>query len=322
MNQVNYPPLIELTCKEFSRNDIEIIQDKRDEIGAGFTGSVYKGRWRGMDVAIKKYSMPSLPDHLRFEFDPYCKTSHENIVTFYGVCTTPGKFSIITELLPMNLCAFIKNFPTNDRVTSRIKMNIATGIGKGLAYLHSMKIVHGHIKETNIFLDKNYCAKLGGMGLSKLKLEASSNGAGHGEGLSQTVRWRAPETLGRAYTKLKDVFESGRATDIYSFGVALWQMEARTKPYPTLSEPQVVRAVSSGEKLPIDKYWAYAPIITKCLNPEPMARPIAEEILKDLRIMDMTKIYLIFLKNTPEVCQNGAMRDIFPMIANYLEFLL
>lgn len=317
INLSNYPPLIELTCKEIKRKDFKICEDKGDEIGSGAMASVFKGRWNHMDVAIKKYSLRSLPNHLRSEFNPHCIANHENIVRFYGVCTDPGKFAVITELLPLNLCAFFANFPKNDRVTSCIKMRIASGVAKALIYLHSMNIRHGHIKETNVFLDKNFCAKLGNHGLSRLKLEASS--AANGGGQSATVRWRAYETFTREYSKFKEVPDYFKAVDVYSLGVILWQLEARTKPFPNKTEVEVVRSLCNQEKLEIDKTWAYAPIIEKCLNTIPEARPTAQEVLNDLRKLDLTKVYLIFLKNTPSVYSNSAMKDVFPLIANYIE---
>lgn len=315
------PPLITLTGKELTKADFTKGNDAADTLGAGKLGKVCVGRWQDMDVAIKTFSgVRSLPEHLKFEFDPYLKAHHENLLGFYGVCITPGKFCMLTEAMPMNLFAFITNYPKNDRFTNTIKMRIATGVTKALKYLHSQNIAHKYIKQTTVFLDNvNYVAKLGFYGLSQIKLKSQSSGVRSQE---CTVRWRAPETFTREYSKMKDIFETFKAADIYSLGMILWQLESKKTPFEGNSEWEVVQLLSVGTQPEINLRWSFAPLIRDCFAFVPSERPSAEQVLNRLRKIDLTQIYLMYLKNNVSLFKDGAMKDIFPLVARHFEVIL
>jgi sterile alpha motif and leucine zipper-containing kinase AZK len=69
--------------------------DEKDKIGSGGYGIVYKGRWNGKDVAVKKLlEEKELSKEAQLEFKTECgtmdKIKHPNIVTFYGYCVKPS----------------------------------------------------------------------------------------------------------------------------------------------------------------------------------------------------------------------------------------
>lgn len=92
-------------------------------------------------------------------------------------------------------------------------------ISLGMTYLHHRNIIHGDIKSKNIVVDEGHVAKICDFGLSE-KTKKKLNMAG-------TLNWLAPEVL-----KEEGYFES---SDVYSFGLVIWEMLTNQIPYSELN---------------------------------------------------------------------------------------
>ena len=83
----------------FEVNYNEIILDP-EPIGRGGYGTVYKGKWRGSTIAIKKMKIEGANNRYD-DFIQECQTMmsvrHPNIVLFMGACTVSPNLSIILE---------------------------------------------------------------------------------------------------------------------------------------------------------------------------------------------------------------------------------
>ena len=82
------------------------------------------------------------------------------------------------------------------------------------------------------------------------------------------IRWMAPESL--------DNREFSPATDVWSFGVLLWEMYyPNQRPYADLNNVQVLSKVLSGHRLPIPPNYppTVARIMKACWQREPEKRP-------------------------------------------------
>ncbi|KAL1559906.1 hypothetical protein AAHA92_10194 [Salvia divinorum] len=98
IEHINLTPL-EPSLEDFDINSLQIIQDadleELRELGSGTFGTVYHGKWRGSDVAIKRIKKScftgrqSEQERLTNEFwreaDILSKLHHPNVVAFYGV---------------------------------------------------------------------------------------------------------------------------------------------------------------------------------------------------------------------------------------------
>ncbi|XP_076921752.1 putative serine/threonine-protein kinase SIS8 [Bidens hawaiensis] len=143
-------------------------------------------------------------------------------------------------------------------------------------YLHNCQppIVHRNLKSSNLLADKNWALKVGDFGLSRIKHEtylATNTGTG-------TPHWMAPEIL-----RDEQVDEK---SDVYSYGVILWEIATEKIPWENLNPMQVVRAVGfENERLEIpsdvDPQWAS--LIQSCWSSEPRSRPTFQEILVKLK---------------------------------------
>ena len=143
-------------CEDFEKSGI-CIQDFSGigdfkEIGAGAFACVYKAKWEGKVVAVKKLAtgvgqpmtLKTIRD-FRTEAKLQRTLQHENIVSLLAVCTKP--LSLIMEFVPRgNLFAFLGDSDVSLNWLQRLR--IALGTAKGMAYLHAQTpiIIHRDLK--------------------------------------------------------------------------------------------------------------------------------------------------------------------------------
>lgn len=240
---------------------------KGDLVGRGAFADVYAGTFNGGKgpIAIKIFQLKSLSAHLVSEFDNYERLANltkrgrpggEYLVGYLGVCMDPGHFALFMELLPSNLKDFyegnssaFKGLPHYKEVTIADYISLIAQAARGIDYLHENGVGHKYIKSNNIFVwwdeqKREWRAKISDYGLSRLKLEASSNGASRSEA---TVRWRSPYSFTRDYARIRDSLDAMKALDYYSLGVVAVEVTMKHVPFHKLSEAQVVELNNDGE---------------------------------------------------------------------------
>ena len=174
---------------------------------------------------------------------------------------------------------------------------MAIDIGNGLSYLHSDNILHRDLKSLNILLDINYCAKICDFGLAKIKLETSSSSTKSNKA-SGTTRWMAPELLSME----DDAPSPTKASDIYSYGMVLWEISSREIPYKSAKNETVASMwIMNGKKetVPNDCPKAYGDIVKETWS-VPSSRPSAEKIVEMLNAAKPLPSPKINLLSTPE----------------------
>ena len=126
---------------EIDQNEIEITSN--DLIGSGGWGTVQKGKWRGIDVAVKKLHLDIVSRHneqlVRREIKLLSQARHPNILLFLGavIKEKEGESSfIVTELLDTDLRLAYRR----DEITEDSKIPILSDIAAALIYLHSCRV--------------------------------------------------------------------------------------------------------------------------------------------------------------------------------------
>ncbi|MCL7033660.1 hypothetical protein MKW94_027581 [Papaver nudicaule] len=246
-----------------------------EEIGQGAFANVYRGVWNGSDVAIKvymgsEYQEATILDY-RKEISIMQRLRHPNVLLFMGAVYSPERLAIVTEFLPRG--SLFKTLHKNkEALDIRRRLRMALDVVRGMNYLHHRNppIVHRDLKSTNLLVDKNWTVKVGDFGLSKWK-HATFVTARSGRG---TPQWMAPEVLRNE--------PSDEKSDVFSFGVILWELMTESIPWSDLNSLQVVGVVGFMDRrldIPETLDPRLASIIEDCWRSEPGGRPSFEELI-------------------------------------------
>jgi Protein tyrosine and serine/threonine kinase/Regulator of chromosome condensation (RCC1) repeat len=256
---------------EVNYNEIIIYPEP---IGRGGYSTVFKGKWRGTTIAIKKMKIEGSNDRYD-EFMQECQTMmsvrHPNIVLFMGACTVSPKLCIILEYCGNgSLWDILRNHSTP--LPWYLRCKIALDIARGVNYLHSfpVPVLHRDLKSLNILLDDAMNAKLSDFGWARFKAETMTNKIG-------TYQWMAPEVI--------KTHEYSEKADVYSFAIILWELATRKPPFKELNGLQVSQEVANNDlRPPIPKRCPdpFLKLMQKCWAKEPNTRPSFENIIEEL----------------------------------------
>ncbi|KAF3438586.1 hypothetical protein FNV43_RR21349 [Rhamnella rubrinervis] len=215
-----------LQLKRYRFSDIKkMTLSFQEKLGQGGYGGVYKGKLLdGRLVAVKVLNtIKGNGEEFINEVASISRTSHVNIVTLLGFCVEGSKRALIYEFMPNgSLEKFIYNdnpLKTTPNLGWEKLLQIATGIARGLEYLHrgcSTRILHFDIKPHNILLDEDFWPKISDFGLSKLCMEEESiisTMAARG-----TIGYIAPEVFCRNFGGVS------HKSDVYSYGMMILEM--------------------------------------------------------------------------------------------------
>ncbi|CAI5980031.1 unnamed protein product [Closterium sp. NIES-65] len=102
---------------------------------------------------------------------------HANLAEILGYALEKDDVQIAYDLPPNSASLENYLFPEGvdgDFLPLRVRVKVAIGVAKGLAYLHSKSVVHGNLMCCNVMLDSSYTALLTGYGLAAILAKGSS----------------------------------------------------------------------------------------------------------------------------------------------------
>ncbi|KAL3835542.1 hypothetical protein ACJIZ3_010278 [Penstemon smallii] len=194
-------------------------------LGKGGFGRVYKGTLRsGEIVAIKKMELPKFKEaegerEFRVEVDILSRLDHPNLVNLIGYCADGKQRFLVYEYMHKGNLQDHLNGVEQVKMDWPLRLKVAIGAARGLAYLHSstavgIPIIHRDFKSTNILLDDNFEAKISDFGLAKLMPE----------GQETCVTARVLGTFGYFDPEYTLTGKLTLQSDVYAFGVVLLEL--------------------------------------------------------------------------------------------------
>ncbi|TYH46473.1 hypothetical protein ES332_D11G338000v1 [Gossypium tomentosum] len=211
---------LETNLQFFTYKDLEHATNGfKEELGRGAFGTVYKGELPssyGDRIAVKKLDKFAQDGEREFktEVKVIGQTHHKNLVRLIGYCDEAEHRLLVYEFMENgSLSSFLFGIL---RPSWQQRLQIASGIAKGLTYLHeecSKQIIHCDIKPQNILLDESLTAKISDFGLAKLLMNDKTRTK---TGIRGTKGYVAPEWFRHIPVTVK--------VDVYSFGVMLLEI--------------------------------------------------------------------------------------------------
>ncbi|XP_027162635.1 receptor-like cytoplasmic kinase 176 [Coffea eugenioides] len=277
-------------------------------LGEGGFGCVFKG-WvdqhsckaakpgTGLVIAVKRLNQEGLQGHKEWltEINYLGQLHHPNLVKLVGYCLEDEHRLLVYEFMPRGSLEnhLFRRSSYFQPPSWNLRMKVAYGAAKGLAYLHSpeAKVIYRDFKSSNILLDSNYNAKLSDFGLAK---DGPMDGKSHvSTRVMGTYGYAAPEYMVTGHLTAK--------SDVYSFGVVLLEMLTGrrvidknrppgehnliewAKPYLASKRRifQVIDARIEGQ-YSLGGAIKAANLAVKCLATEPKYRPNMDEVVKAL----------------------------------------
>ncbi len=253
------------------------------KLGEGGMGEVWRAEDTklGRQVALKLLpgDFEADPDrHARFEREARLLASlnHPNIATLYGLEHLDGRHALIMELVEGDdLSERIASGPLPAAEAIQIGLQIA----EALEAAHEQGIVHRDLKPANIKVCADGSVKVLDFGLAKAWETKEDE---HSLSLSPTLTRHATAAgviLGTAAYMSPEQARGqavDRRSDIWAFGVVLWEMLTGSKTYEGETITDIIAAVitrePSWEDLPNTTPRRLSTLLRRCLDKDPRQR--------------------------------------------------
>lgn len=258
-------------------------------LGQGAYGSVYKAQMlTGETVAVKVLATDSKQREREFQTEVMLlgRLHHRNLVNLVGYCADKNQHMLIYVYMSRGSLASHLYDEKLELLDWELRVQIALDVARGLEYLHDgavPPVIHRDIKSSNILLDQSMRARVADFGLSREEMVSKQ-----ASNIRGTFGYLDPEYISsRKFTK---------KSDVYSYGVLLFELIAGRSPLRGLMEYVELAAINTEGKVGweeladprldgkfnSDELSDVAALAHKCVNHTARRRPSMRDVVQVL----------------------------------------
>ncbi|XP_061717785.1 mitogen-activated protein kinase kinase kinase 11 isoform X2 [Cydia pomonella] len=255
-------------------------------IGVGGFGKVYRGYWNDEVVAVKAARQDAnedievIKESVLQEAKLFWMLQHENIVSLKGVCLEEPNLCLVMEYARGGS---LNRVLSGRKIRPGILVDWAIQVARGMAYLHvdaPISLIHRDLKSSNVLLSEailpddnleDKTLKITDFGLAREVYKTTRMSA------AGTYAWMPPEVIKNS--------TFSHASDVWSYGVLLWELLTGETPYKGIDALAVAYGVAVNKlTLPIPSTCPepWRKLMQACWDSSPRSRPLFPEILIQL----------------------------------------
>ncbi len=252
------------------------------QLGKGAFGVVVQADWNGKQVAVKQIRTDAVGGSKAVaEFRNEVKRMaglplHKNVVQLFGVSRLGTDLAAVVEFCGKGALSSALYGDSPMRLSAQQLASIALDSARGVRHLHENGVIHRDIAARNVLLDSDLVAKVADFGMSRgfdASVTIDENVTVQDVG---PLRWQAPEQMtDRKYS---------RASDVWSFGVLLFEIFERELPWAGEGNLVVARKVMEGAHLSGGAATPahIARLMTQCFARTAAERPTMGDVCKTI----------------------------------------
>ncbi|XP_051732971.1 LIM domain kinase 1 isoform X3 [Ctenopharyngodon idella] len=218
---------------------------------------------------------------------------HPNVLKFIGILYKDKRLNLISE--------YVQGGTLRDTIQKmdwdhpwKHRVSYAKDIAAGMAYLHSMNVIHRDLNSHNCFVRENQTVVVADFGLAQLVKEEKTSSPGQMSKLNKLGRKKRYTVVGNPYWMAPEMIHGevyDERVDIFSFGIVLCEIIGRVYADPDYLPRTQEFGLNVNEFL--ERFWfkecpaAFFPIAVLCCALEAEKRPIfakLEEWLENLQM--------------------------------------
>ena len=228
-------------------------------IGKGGMGEVFLAKDTRLD---RRVALKILPPEFAADLDRMNRfvreaksasaLNHPNIITIHEINKSEGTHFIATEFIDGKT---LNEYAKANRLDLKSVLEIAIQIASALDEAHSAGIVHRDIKPDNVMIRSNGLVKILDFGIAKLSENAPA-GVSSEDATAIKPNPTSPGMIIGTANYMSPEQAKGQAvdarTDIFSFGVVLYEMIAGRLPFAGEAPMEIIAAIINKEPKPLN----------------------------------------------------------------------
>lgn len=274
----------------------DLLRASAEVLGKGTFGTAYKAILEDATTVVVKRLKDVNVGKKDFEqhMEIVGNIKHENVVELKAYYYSKDeKLMVYDYYMQGSFSAMLHGRRGDDRIPLDwdTRLRIASGAARGIAHIHTEnggKLVHGNVKASNIFLNKQQYGCVSDIGLTTIMSSLAPP-------ISRAAGYRAPEVT--------DTRKAAQPADVYSFGVVLLELLTGKSPIHTTAGDEIVHLVRWVHSVVREEWTA------EVFDLELMRYPGIEE-----EMVEMLQIAMSCVVRMPD--QRPKMLDVVKMIEN------